>query len=65
MKWVFTVEAPDGTVEYVGEKGDVLDSPVPWTGTEGEAEDEMDARLKRWSARGDCFVQNARMSLVP
>lgn len=41
MKHLFTINAPDGTVEHVGQNGEVLyaDKAVPFEGTVEEAHD--------------------------
>lgn len=55
--WRFTVLEPFGQFrEIMGPRGEVLDEPDSWQGSEQEAQAELEIRAKRWSARGDCFI---------
>lgn len=57
-RWQFTVLEPfEQFREIVGPRGEVLDAPDSWDGSKDEADAELDRRMKRWSARGDCFVR--------
>lgn len=63
MKHLFTINAPDGSVEYVGPRGEVLTqhTALPWRGTLDEAQDELERRAKLWSVRGDCHIREPKI----
>ncbi len=51
-RWRFLIAAPDGTVEYVGPKGEVLapQSEPDFTGTAEAAAEDLSRRSMLWSA---------------
>ena len=67
MTAYLTITAPDGTVEIMGPKGEVLTrdcAGATFTGSIEELEAELDRRAAAWSARGDCFIRDPQIEPV-
>ena len=64
MTAYLTITAPDGTVEIMGPRGEILtrdSAGATFTGSIIELEAELDRRAAAWSARNDCFIRNAEI----